>query len=211
MLVTPYAVRAQAPESDPPPPFPQAEAKPASTPVDYVIPELPPWPQINKSWFTFKMGVGVLLDYTGFHQDAANIAQVGKQVDDLNVRDLRLLLRGTVGKEYKVGYFFAATYKGFDANPARNWDILDAYLIFPLGNKRTNLWVGKMKQTFSLEMVGDALTFLNRKRLMSPFFISRDLGVRVNYYTKNQRMTMSAGIYNGKLLRDNSASMRGRT
>src|SRR5436190_6686529 len=66
-----------------------------------------------------------------------------------------------------------------------------------------------MKQTFDLEMVGDAATFPQQERLLSPFFVARDLGIKYSTFTANHRMTMAAGIFNGKLLSDNSAQHAG--
>jgi len=202
-------VRAQDPDPDPSPTPAGTTAQPEPSPVEYFVRDVPHWPEIRKSTFTLRVAIGFLLDYSVFSQDLTNIKQVGKQLNGWNVRDARLLLFGTFGKKYKVGYFFAATYKGFDANPNRLWDILDAYLTFPLPDKRTNVMVGKMKQTFDMEMVGDAASFPQQERLLSPFFVNRDLGIKAIHFTKNRRMTMAAGIFNGKLLRDNTAQHAG--
>jgi phosphate-selective porin OprO/OprP len=200
---------AQSPESDEAPAHPKATPAPTTEPVKYFLPDMPQWAQYNNSWFSFKVGIAALYDYTGFDQDPPSIAQVGKVENGWNVRDARLIFRGSVGKEYKMSYVFAAAYKGFDANPARLWDIVDAYLIFPLGSKRTTVSIGKMKQSFAYEMVGDAGNLPQQERLLSPFFVSRDLGVKVNHYLKNQRMTFAAGVYDGAWLRDNTSQHAG--
>ena len=107
------------------------------------------------------------------------------------------MIRGTIGHEYKLGYLFAAEYKGFDTEPGDTWQVTDLSFTFPLGGPATKLTVGKTKETFSYEMVGDAANLPHQERVLSPFFVSRNVGLRLTQVIgKAQRMTAAAGVYN---------------
>jgi hypothetical protein len=49
------------------------------------------------------------------------------------------------------------------------------------------LSIGKLKQTFAYEMVGDAANLPQSERLLTPFFKSRDLGVRQSQRARRPR------------------------
>jgi phosphate-selective porin OprO/OprP len=138
----------------------------------------------------------MLGDWTNFSQDAASVAQLGVQDDEFQVRSARLTLLGSIGSDYKVSYQFGGEYKGFDTEPEQNWQLTDLSLTFPLG-ARTKLTVGKTKETFSYEMVGDAANLPHSERVLSPFFVSRNFGARVlHVFGADKRATLSAGAYN---------------
>jgi phosphate-selective porin OprO/OprP len=146
---------------------------------------------------TLKVGVVALVDYTAFHQDDTSLSQVGKQKDQWEARAARLMVRGTLGKDYKIGYLIAGEYNGFETEPENLWSLTDLSFTFPLGGPAAKLTVGKTKETFAYEMVGDAANLPHQERVLNPFFVSRNIGVRLNHVIGTaQRMTAAVGIFN---------------
>jgi phosphate-selective porin OprO/OprP len=172
-------------------------------PVDhkrrYAVPDLPPaTPRPPEGAFSIRPVLVLLVDHTRFWQDDNSIAQVGPQENDWEFRAARLSFIGHVGSGYKVNYQIAAEYKGFDGDPDTTWSLTDLSLTFPL-NPRTKLQVGKTKETFAYEMVGDAANLPNAERVLSPFFVSRNTGFRLTHVMgANRRGTLSAGVYNDR-------------
>jgi len=170
----------------------------------YLVPDLPPTKPPTpeeaarkaEKFFTIRPSLAMLGDWTNYSQDDANIAQIGVQDDEFQVRSARLSLIGSIGRDYKVGYQIGGEYKGFDTEPEQNWQLTDLSLTFPLGD-RTKLAVGKIKETFSYEMVGDAANLPHSERVLNPFFVSRNFGARVvHVFGADKRATVSAGAYN---------------
>jgi hypothetical protein len=58
------------------------------------------------------------------------------------------------------------------------------------------LTVGKTKERFVYEMVGDAANLPQVERLMSPVFVSRHRGLRFDRQLAKERMTLALGVYN---------------
>lgn len=195
-------VRAQSEESELPPARGEFEAEPLPPPAQpFLVPDVPEsvveQTQVRERWVTLKLGVAAVFDYTAFHQDADSVSQVGVQDDQFQVRDLRLILRGTLGTDYTVNYFVAGVYKGFDTDPEDNWDLVDLWFAFPLGSPATKLIVGKTKETFDYEMVGDSANLPQQERVLNPFFVSRNVGAKLTHVVgESQRMTASVGVFN---------------
>jgi phosphate-selective porin OprO/OprP len=201
LLGTAAAVQAQAPESEGVPAPGQIEGSvPAALPGGYVVPDAPAslykQTEVRDRFFTIKPGLVLIGDYTGVHQDANSIAQVGVQDSQGDVRAARLMFRGTLGVGYEVRYLIAGEYKGFDSDPDTTWSMTDVSLTFPLWGNATLLTVGKTKQTHSYEMVGDAANLPQMERVLSPFFVSRSIGARLSHVTADRLSTFSVGIYN---------------
>ncbi|MFM2219078.1 MAG: hypothetical protein RL240_3396 [Planctomycetota bacterium] len=192
---------AQSIESDPAPPRGEFTAPTADEPPpQYLIPDVPP--QITQSlnvdqhWITMTPGLVVIGDYNAFGQDAASLSQVGKQVDQFDDRAIRFMARGKIGGEYKLGYLLAAEYKGFDTDPEQLWNLTDLAVTAPIGGPETTLSVGKLKETFAYEMVGDAANLPAQERVLSPFFVSRNSGIRLNRVLgEDHRATAAFGVY----------------
>jgi phosphate-selective porin OprO/OprP len=53
-----------------------------------------------------------------------------------------------------------------------------------------------MKETFSYEMVGDSAFLPHSERILSPFFASRSVGVRLNKVFPGDRGTVAVGAFN---------------
>ena len=170
----------------------------------YLVPDLPPTKPPTpeeaarkaEKFFTIRPSLAMLGDWTNYSQDAASVAQLGVQDDEFQVRSARLTFLGSIGSDYKVSYQVGGEYKGFDTEPEQSWQLTDLSLTFPLG-ARTKLTVGKTKETFSYEMVGDAANLPHSERVLSPFFVSRNFGARVlHVFGADKRATLSAGAYN---------------
>jgi phosphate-selective porin OprO and OprP len=183
---------------------------PAAPEKPYAVPEPPrtlaDLTHYESRSFSFQMGVALLLDYTNFSQDAASLSQVGKQESEWQPRAARLRAHGTIGSNYKVGYLVAAEYKGFDTDPAEYWSSTDFSLAFPIGSPATKLTIGKTKETFSYEMVGDAANLPQQERVLNPFFVSRNVGAKlIHVFGEDHRITFSAGVFNTGWLKGASA------
>jgi phosphate-selective porin OprO/OprP len=192
--------RAQSPESEPAPPAGEFEAAPPPD-QDFVIPELThsfvEKTQVRSGWFTANFGLVALVDYSAFQQDASSLAQVGLQSDQWDARSLRPAMSGTIGGDYRVDYLVAAEYQGFATEPGDSWELTDFAITFELGRPATKLTVGKIKETFVYEMVGDAANLPQQDRILNPFFIARDVGARLTQVIgEAHRMTASLGVYN---------------
>jgi phosphate-selective porin OprO/OprP len=164
--------------------------------------------QYSNSWFTVKVGESVLIDYTGFAQDSASISQVGKQDDRWQARELRLSLRGTIGSAYQVSYLFTASYNG-DADPGQRMSLVDASLSFPIGGPATQLTLGKTKETFDYEVVSSFPNLPQQERVLNPFFVTRNVGVKISQVFADHRMTASAGLFNDWWMEGNSIHHNG--
>lgn len=206
------------------------EAEPAPAPgeftaqavpeTSYAVPDAPPsvaqFTQQRFGWLTIKAGAAAVFDYSAFTQNSASVSQVGKQDDQFQVRDLRLMLRGTLGSDYKISYFVSGAYRGFDMEPEKKWDLVDLWLAFPLGSPATKLTIGKTKETFDYEMVGDAANLPQQERILSPFFVSRNVGIKLSQvFGAEQRMTLSGGVFNdwwtkGDAFSDSGTDFSGR-
>lgn len=213
--------RAQSEESELPPAPGEFEASPLLPPeqpflVPDVLQSLVDQTQIKERWFTLKVGIVALADYTAFHQDRDSLGQVGQQKDQWEARAARLMFRGTVGKDYKISYLVAGEYKGFETEPESLWSLTDVSLTFPLGGPATKLTAGKTKETFTYEMVGDAANLPHQERVLSPFFVSRNVGLKLNHVIgDSQRMTASVGVFNdwwanGEALDDSGTDVTAR-
>ncbi|MEJ2581220.1 MAG: porin, partial [Acidobacteriota bacterium] len=70
----------------------------------------------------------------------------------------------------------------------------------PIGPVKLPL--GKQKEPFSFEMVGLFPTLPQQERILSPFFVTRNIGVQVMGLLAGDRMTWAAGAFNDWLETD---------
>ena len=82
-----------------------------------------------------------------------------------------------------------------DPSKQAPWNITDLYFVIPVG-VLGNLTVGKVKETFVYEMVGDAANLAQTERILNPFFNSRNIGLKLGRTFMNDRMTVAAGWFN---------------
>ena len=168
--------------------------------------------QIREHWITMKVGLVMLVDHTSFVQDDNSVEQVGPQEDQWEPRSARLMFRGTLGAQHKVAYLVAGEYKGFESEPELLWNVSDVSLTFPVAGPATKLTVGKTKETFAYEMVGDAANLPQQERVLSPFFVSRNIGVKVMHVIgTKQFMTASAGVFNDWFVGEGALENSGTT
>ncbi len=171
----------------------------ASGPSNFIVPDLPlPEPKQPDSpgLLDIRVSMVVLGDHTFFWQDQDSVGQVGTQPDDWELRAARLSFLGSIGGSYRVGFQLSGEYKGFDGDPETTWQMTDISLTFPMGT-RTKLILGKTKQTFAYEMVGDAANLAAMERVLSPFFQSRNTGAKLTHvWGPAKRGTLSIGLYN---------------
>jgi len=147
--------------------------------------------------FSVKFGFVVMpMDYTTFDQDAASKEQVGNQQDELEARSLRLSARGHFELFRTWNYMLSYEYKGFDQTSEDDWNTTDFRISTVLGPKLGTLTLGKIKEPFVYEMVGDAANLPHNERLLSPFFRSRNDGATIGNAVFDQRATWVVGWYN---------------
>ena len=135
----------------------------------------------------------VLADYTMFSQDPTNVAQVGVQPPQPELRAGRLVMSGNLTPGM---YFnFTPNFNGLNITPPKNqFQIYDLYLGFrtPAGD----LTVGQQKETFIYEMVGLAANLPQQERILNAFFQSRASGFKLaSPIFRHKRGTYSAGWY----------------
>ena len=172
--------------------------------VEHAVPELVAKDlEVDHHFFTLHLGLVPIFDYTWFTQDQASVDQVGVQENEFDIRSARIMARGTIFARSKHAprFLVAFEYRGFDSDPDQTWNFTDVSLTFPLG-RIGDLTVGKTKENFVYEMVGDAANLPHVERLMSPFFVSRNIGLRWNRTAAAERMTLSLGVYNDWLTTD---------
>ncbi len=160
--------------------------------------------------FSAKFGLVIMpADYTTFDQDAASREQVGNQQDTFEARSLRLMARGHFMLFRKWNYVASYEYKGFANEPGDpDWAATDFRVSTDIRHLGT-LTVGKMKEPYSYEMVGDAANLPHTERLLSPFFVSRSEGVQLSSTMLEQRSTWAVGWYNDWLTKGDSFSDSG--
>jgi phosphate-selective porin OprO/OprP len=151
----------------------------------------------EKDRFSVKFGIVLLpADYTTFDQDDASKQQVGNQQDEFEARSLRLMARGHFEMWRKWNYVFSYEYKGFDQSSSADWNATDIRISTLLGPQLGTLTLGKMKEPHVYEMVGDAANLPHAERLLSPFFVSRNVGVQLANTVLDKRATWAVGVYN---------------
>jgi len=160
--------------------------------------------------FSVKFGFVVMpMDYTSFDQDAASKEQVGNQQDELEARSLRLSARGFFELFRTWNYMLSYEYKGFDQTSTDDWNTTDVRVSTVLGPTLGTLTLGKIKEPYAYEMVGDAANLPQHERLLSPFFRSRNVGATLGNAVLDQRATWAVGWYNDWWTQGNSWSESG--
>lgn len=166
----------------------------------YMVPDVlgrrTKWANGGNRLFTYQLGAAPILDYNAIWQDDESIDQVGAQESRLDLRSGRVSVRGKLKFRQPWQYLLSLEYKGLDRgedDPA--FGITDLKFVIPAG-KQAQFVVGKIKETFSYEMVGDAANLPHQERLLNPFFNSRNIGAIYRRFLLNDRMTVSAGWFN---------------
>ncbi len=174
---------------------------PLPEPLGRIFPDLPMTFKdsisLQSDVFSFIPGLVLLGDYSDFDQDEANVRQIGLQESAWETRAMRLIMRGHIGDSYKVNYLWSLEYNGLKFLDGQLWQVADFAFSFPLtGNGRTRLAVGKMKEPFSYEMVGDAANLPHQERILNPFFQARNIGAQITHVSEDQLWTFRGGVFN---------------
>jgi len=201
------------------PPLSGQQSTPPSVPhpdTDYAEPEPPPqplaatafvMPDVPDDWnhyTTFDgtalsmrfMTVGIV-DYNSFTQDDDSRRQVGEQINQWDLRTWRLMFSGRMKFGHPVDYFISFEVKGQDhvQTGTSKVGFTDFDISTELG-VLGKLHVGKVKEPFVYEMIGDAANLQQQERALSPFFASRGIGLRLARQFANDSMTYSIGWFN---------------
>jgi phosphate-selective porin OprO/OprP len=164
----------------------------------YAVPDVKKmsWTNFSTKLFSMQIGAVPIIDYTAFFQNGKSVSQVGDQNSQFDIRSARLMFRGKIFFKNPWSYLISVEYKGIDRTPDQNaFGFTDLMFTIPAG-KIGSFSVGKLKETFVYEMVGDAANLPQTERILNPFFISRNTGVRWNKTLLNDRMTVAAGYFN---------------
>jgi phosphate-selective porin len=175
---------------------PSQETRPGK-PVHYVFPELAPnVTTLDTRVFKFRVGFGMIQDYTFISQDAASRSQVGQQGGIGDLRSGRLLLSGAIKFKKPWTYYLAYDYHEHRKSSADDiFDAVDYYLTIPLW-REARITIGKQKEPFIYEMVGDAAFLPQQERILSPFFVSRNRGIKYSDNFLKDRIALNVGIFN---------------
>lgn len=179
--------------------------------VNYVFPDLAPGVTTHENkYFSVRVAFAVFTDYTVVGQDSISRSQVGPQASKFDLRAARIGLTGQIKFERPWTYLIARDFNENRQDGDRLFDGLDFHLTIPLW-KKARIVFGKQKEPFIYEMVGDAANLPQQERVLSPFFVSRNIGIRYLDNFLNDRMAFSVGVYNDWFQRDlsfNKAGMR---
>ncbi len=153
--------------------------------------------RIDSKLINIRWGLAPILDYTWFSQDQPSIDQVGIQEDAFQVRSGRVMARGTFFNHWARPWRFLVSfeYRGFDSNPDDTWSWTDVMVAIPLP-KLGLLSIGKEKEGFSYEIVGDAANLVQVERLMNAFAGTRNVGLKLSNTALGERATWSVGVFN---------------
>lgn len=195
-----------------PSPSPTATPEPVATPEDanpapppqvrYFFSDFPPNKTSWKSkYIDLSIAFALLADYTFVGQDATSRSQVGPQASIGDLRAGRFVFYGQFKTKRPIGYFVAADFNEIRTPGQRFFTWLDMYLIFRLwGNAR--LTVGKQKEPFIYEMVGDAANLPQQERFLNPFFNTRNVGIKYMQNFADDKLLLQIGVYNDWFLTD---------
>lgn len=142
----------------------------------------------------------VVADYTFFEQDDPSLAQVGEQADSRDIRAARLGLTLRSKSKFPWEVYFAVDYQEPRTRVDRVFQLYDLRLRLPLG--RVNVDIGKQKQPFAFEVVGLSIVLPQPERILSPFFVTRSIGIKASGQMVGDRMTFAVGWFNDWLESD---------
>jgi phosphate-selective porin OprO and OprP len=192
----------QAPDPSPgtTPEAPPATALTAAAP-DYFFPDLAGGALVHDGErFRIKPIIAIVTDYTWFSQDLASLDQVGEQVDTFDLRAARFGLIVSSKGTREWAFTLTADRQEKRTRDDATWQFYDVKVDIPIGPVKLTL--GKQKEPFSFEMVGLFPTLPQQERILSPFFVTRNIGVQVMGLLAGDRMTWAAGAFNDWLETD---------
>ena len=186
-----------------------AQAPADSARPRYLLPDIAPDALVfDGKYFWFKPVIGIIGDYTWFDQDAASVAQVGTQADQADLRTLRFGLAARHRAQPRLELFVVVDYVESRRRVDDAYDVLDLALGLPLG-PHGKVTIGKQKQPFVYEMTALAAMLPQQERLLSPFFVSRDVGIKVSSGVERPRIAFWVGWFNDWFTRGESMASAG--
>lgn len=180
----------------------------AETLQNYILADLPPDTlAYDGERFQVRPFIALVGDYTFFEQDAESVEQVGVQDDTQDLRAARvgMYLRPKTGPAWE--FLLALDYQERRRREDVTFQLYDLRFRIPAG--RVNIDIGKQKQPFSYEVSGLSILFPNQERILSPFFVTRSVGIKLSGQAAGDRMTWAAGLFNDWLEGDASLSETG--
>src|SRR5262245_13568635 len=202
--------RAAAQDYESPPP-----SAPAPPPIRFLMPDIQDswmdWSRYDGRLFSIRGTIVPILDYNAFAQDDASIEQVGEQTNQWDLRTFRLMARGVLKSRHPVEYFVSLEIKGKDhvtgsEDSKVGFTDLSLATAIPHVGKLT---FGQVRESWIYEMVGDAANLQQEERVLSPFFVSRNIGVRVSNVAAGERMSWAAGWFNDWWIEDEAFDRSG--
>ena len=162
----------------------------------YVLPDLKPGlTSYNGKYFNLRLSFAIIYDYSFFDQDQNSLAQVGEQEDQEDLRGGRYVFTTQIKFRKPWLIFLAGDFNEHREQGDQIFEGIDRYLMIPLWGD-TKVSIGKQKESFVYEMVGDAANLPQQERILSPFFKSRNVGIKFSGTAANKNMTWSAGWFN---------------
>jgi phosphate-selective porin OprO/OprP len=181
---------------------PPDKTEPARMPATgFVVPDVPDdWNKkttYDGRLFSTRLSVAAIVDYSAFTQDDNSVRQVGAQKNQWDVRTFRIIPSGQIKTPHPISYLISLEVKGQDhvLEGESSVGFTDWEFGTSLGRLGT-IKYGKVKEPFVYEMVGDAANLQQQERILSPFFVSRGIGLRWGNSMAHDRMTWSAGWFN---------------
>ncbi len=177
---------------------PVAATAAAPGPVDYRFPDLAAdhklLPELDTRFLTSAIGIELILDHTGFNQDSASLAQVGDQGDRLQVRSASLEFAGNIGLQKHLLYKVGVEYNGFDVAPSKTWALTDLALFIDF--RRARLSLGKIKESFTYEVLGSTASMPQSERVLGVFAAPQNPGIVMQHVLgDHDQMTLAYGIF----------------
>ena len=153
-----------------------------------------------------RVGALIIGDYNTFSQDEASLAQVGNIPNEFEFRAARLVVRGTMGGNKRISYFYAGEYNGMSREPDQSaLRMTDLAFTFDLG-KYGDLTLGKTKEPIHLAriMPGDGVLLMERAT-MDSLVPSRGTGIKLHNTALNQNLTWTIGWFSDFFASGNSS------
>jgi len=180
---------------------------------EYFIPDVPHgWNDWENEWFSIAVGFAPIFDATAFTQDAQSLTQVGRQDSRWDIRSGRFNLHGALKFKRPVHYFIGAEYKGLDRSPEDGpFGFTDWWISILISKRIGTLTLGKQKESFTYELVGDSANFPFLERVLTPFFVTRNVGVKLSNPIFHDKMTWAVGWFNDWLVEDETFGESGNS
>jgi len=152
-----------------------------------------------------RVGALIIGDYNTFSQDEASLAQVGNIPNEFEFRAARLVVRGTMGRNRRVSYFYAGEYNGMSREPDDSaLRMTDLAFTADLG-KYGDLTLGKTKEPIHLAriMPGDGVLLMERAT-MDALVPSRGTGFKLHNTALDRHLTWTIGWFSDFFASGNS-------